>query len=115
MIEVIAGAAIVLGSNAIMEWLGSAVSSGKTYASMPPGAERSPLSGTLARRHVVAGGEFVTADAPKSVFRDRRRATCDKASPAAAVMLHLRSCYVSKAAILTIPVQPVPVENRSPA
>jgi hypothetical protein len=33
----------------------------------------------------------------------------------AAVMLHLRSCYVSKAAILTIPVQLVPVENRSPA
>src|ERR1700722_14236210 len=32
-----------------------------------------------------------------------------------AVMLHLRSCYVSKAAILTVPVHPVPVENRSPA
>ena len=31
------------------------------------------------------------------------------------VMLHLRSCYVSKAAILTVPVHPVPVENRSPA
>jgi hypothetical protein len=39
---------------------------------------------------------------------------CDKASPAAFVMLHLRSCYVSKAAILTIPVRSVPVENRSP-
>ena len=33
----------------------------------------------------------------------------------AAVMLHLRSCYVSKAAILTIPAPLVPVENRSPA
>jgi hypothetical protein len=32
-----------------------------------------------------------------------------------AVMLHLRSLYVSKAAILTIPVLSVPVENRSPA
>src|SRR6476646_2316936 len=32
-------------------------------------------------------------------------ATCDKASPAAAVVLHLRSCYVSKAAILTLPVR----------
>jgi hypothetical protein len=32
-----------------------------------------------------------------------------------AVMLHLRDCYVSKAAILTIPARPVPVENRSPA
>jgi hypothetical protein len=41
--------------------------------------------------------------------------TCDKASPARAVMLHLRACYVSKAAILTIPAPLVPVENRSPA
>ena len=32
-----------------------------------------------------------------------------------AVMLHLRACYVSKAAILTVPVLLVPVENRSPA
>jgi hypothetical protein len=40
---------------------------------------------------------------------------CDMASPVAAVMLHLRSCYVSKAAILTLPIQSVPVENRSPA
>jgi hypothetical protein len=35
----------------------------------------------------------------------------DKISPAAAVMLHLRACYVSKAAILTIPVRSVPVEK----
>ena len=41
--------------------------------------------------------------------------TCDKAASAAAVMLHLRSCYVSKAAILTALVQLVPVENRSPS
>jgi hypothetical protein len=41
--------------------------------------------------------------------------TCDKASPVRAVMLHLRACYVSKAAILTIPAPLVPVENRSPA
>ena len=34
---------------------------------------------------------------------------------AAVVVLHLRSRYVSKAAILTLPIQPVPVENRSPA
>jgi hypothetical protein len=44
-----------------------------------------------------------------------RHRTCDKASPDAAVMLHLRSCYVSKAAILTLPVQFVSVENRSPS
>ena len=41
--------------------------------------------------------------------------TCGKASPATAVMLHLRSRYVSKAAILTVPVPRVSVENRSPA
>ena len=45
----------------------------------------------------------------------RKIRTCDKASPACAVMLHLRACYVSKAAILTISVPSVPVENRSPA
>jgi hypothetical protein len=50
----------------------------------------------------------------KMAFSRRRKSRCDKASPAAAVMLHLRSCYVSKAAILTIPVRSVPVENRSP-
>jgi hypothetical protein len=45
----------------------------------------------------------------------RAQSTGDKAAPALLVMLHLRSCYVSKAAILTIPVHSVPVENRSPA
>jgi hypothetical protein len=39
---------------------------------------------------------------------------CDKAPPSAAVMLHLRARYVSKAAILGLPGQIVPVENRSP-
>jgi hypothetical protein len=43
------------------------------------------------------------------------RTTCDKASSALVVMLHLRFRYVSKAAILTLPIQLVPVENRSPA
>ena len=43
------------------------------------------------------------------------RTTCDKASSALVVMLHLRFRYVSKAAILTLPIQSVPVENRSPA
>ena len=33
----------------------------------------------------------------------------------AAVMLHLRACYVSKAAILTDPALPVSAENQSPA
>ena len=51
----------------------------------------------------------------KTAFHRRRQSRCDKASLDAAVMLHLRYCYVSKAAILTIPVRSVPVENRSPA
>jgi hypothetical protein len=51
----------------------------------------------------------------KTASGNRCKRTCDKASPTAAVMLHLRSCYVSKAAILTVPVPLVPVENRSPA
>jgi hypothetical protein len=42
-------------------------------------------------------------------------AGCGKASPTACLMLHLRSRYVSKAAILTVPVFLVLVENRSPA
>jgi hypothetical protein len=50
-----------------------------------------------------------------SRFANGREIACDMASLAVAVMLHLRSCYVSKAAILTVPVLFVPVENRSPA
>jgi hypothetical protein len=60
--------------------------------------------------------EFVGVDLLGN--RHRRIAptiTCDNASSAAAVMLHLRSCYVSKAAILTLPGQFGPVENRSPS
>jgi hypothetical protein len=56
---------------------------------------------------------------PKIALEDGARGglneACDKASPARAVMLHLRACYVSKAAILTVPAHFVPVENRSPA
>jgi|SoimicMinimDraft_4_1059732.scaffolds.fasta_scaffold409272_1 hypothetical protein len=62
-----------------------------------------------------AGGEQATADPLKMTSGQPQQATCDIASPVAAVMLHLRACYVSKAAILTIPVRAVPVENRSPA
>jgi hypothetical protein len=39
---------------------------------------------------------------------------CDKAPPLAAVMLHLRARYVSKAAILGVPASIVPARNRSP-
>jgi hypothetical protein len=55
----------------------------------------------------------------KPEFRGRIRndesAGCDKAAPVACLMLHLRSRYVSKAAIFTVPVLLALVENRSPA
>jgi hypothetical protein len=62
-----------------------------------------------------AQATFAMATCLKMTFGNQHQGICDKASPVVAVMLHLRSCYVSKAAILTIPVQLVPVENRSPA
>lgn len=59
--------------------------------------------------------KFAAPDSRQKASGGHFKRTCDKASPAAAVMLHLRSCYVSKAAILTSPVLSVPVVNRSPA
>jgi len=62
----------------------------------------------------VRAEKFAAPDAPKKsdpADAETRIRTCDKAAPARSVMLHLRSCYVSKAAILTVPVQPVPVEK----
>jgi hypothetical protein len=41
--------------------------------------------------------------------------TCDNAALTTVVVLHLRARYVSKAAILTLPIRYVSVENRSPA
>src|SRR5947208_4519390 len=49
--------------------------------------------------------KFAAADLLKTSIGNRCQVWCDKASPAAAVVLHLRSCYVSKAAILTVPVR----------
>jgi hypothetical protein len=63
----------------------------------------------------LPAGIFRRAKGGETARGQRRKLTCDKASPARAVMLHLRACYVSKAAILTIPAPLVPVENRSPA
>jgi|SRR5450631_1854698 hypothetical protein len=51
----------------------------------------------------------------KIALKEWRRWMRDKASPGAPVMLRLRFCYVSKAAILAVPVHVVPTENRSPA
>jgi hypothetical protein len=47
---------------------------------------------------------FEADDSPEiSPFSRTKKPMCDKRSLARGVMLHLRACYVSKAAILTIP------------
>jgi hypothetical protein len=55
------------------------------------------------------------ADSSREAARTAEFEACAISGDHIAVMLHLRSLYVSKAAILTIPVLSVPVENRSPA
>jgi hypothetical protein len=70
---------------------------------------------TLPSTGAPTADQFAAADLREKHRWKSRPRDCDKAAPATAVMLHLRGCYVSKAAILTIPVQSVPVENRSPA
>jgi hypothetical protein len=79
-------------------------------ASTPPPADRGAA-------RVEPSGKFLTADFSfeRTGVADTKTAACDKASPVRVVMLHLRACYVSKAAILTIPALHGPVENRSPA
>jgi hypothetical protein len=63
--------------------------------------------------HLAA--ESPDGNAGRTDFRATSKSSRDMASPLAGVMLHLRFCYVSKAAILTVPVSLVPVGNRSPA
>jgi hypothetical protein len=64
---------------------------------------------------IAAGGANFATGTACGARKKRRKTSCGKAAPDVAVMLHLRSRYVSKAAILTVPVPPVPAENRSPA
>jgi len=73
----------------------------------------------------MATGDVPTGAVGKTAYGERRgqnmrlkiclKRACDNARPACAVMLHVRARYVSKAAILTVPASPMPVENRSPA
>ena len=60
------------------------------------------------------GGRITSKESTRMSVENHRRWRCGEASPAAAVMLHLRACYVSKAAILTVPVQVVPTEIEVP-
>ncbi|HEV7636268.1 MAG TPA: hypothetical protein VGO54_12615 [Bradyrhizobium sp.] len=61
------------------------------------------------------GGKNAAANRSADALASHRVVTCDKAAPVGVVVLHLRARYVSKAAILTLPIRSVSVENRSPA
>jgi hypothetical protein len=66
----------------------------------------------------IQGGDFDAAAVAKSCARGRASQVATHPTHGAAggrVMLHLRSRYVSKAAIFMIMVSPIPIENRSPA
>jgi hypothetical protein len=64
---------------------------------------------------LVGGQASALLPTPQKVILGLLDRTCDATPCEAGVMLRLRFCYVSKAAILTVPVRHVPVENRSPA
>jgi hypothetical protein len=91
------------------EWNGSGT------RSFPPAAHPThavgggtirPRRGAETSVSVGRGREFGVVEAGKNASEISSRAVCDKASPVAVVMLHLRFCYVSKAAILTVLVCP---------
>jgi len=100
-----------------MEWRGEIRSGGELDAAMRW------VNGTIPRALSVGPDVTGLGGLPKSgrLIRVREAArtaafeACAINGDQIAVMLHLRSLYVSKAAILTIPVLSVPVENRSPA
>ena len=87
------------------------------HAAMHRSAERMARELTPKSRSTIAvgGASLPARTACQAPSKKRRNTSSGKLAPGAAVMLHLRSRYVSKAAILTVPVSPVPVENRSPA
>ena len=78
------------------------------HAAMHPAAERIAACDSAKRQAGPPGTERICSAecAEKSRPALAGIGTCGKAAPAPAVMLHLRSCYVSKAAILTVPAQP---------
>jgi hypothetical protein len=89
---------------------------------MAPRRTRVDADGAAANAHehrAAQDGKIASVDPQQkscgAACNSHPKQMCDKASPAHAVMLHLRARYVSKAAILTTPAHFVPVENRSPA
>jgi hypothetical protein len=65
--------------------------------------ERCPVSPADAAEVTLEGVCPGAIRAAKSGLPQRGKARCDKASDHAPVMLHLRACHASKAAIFTIP------------
>jgi hypothetical protein len=65
--------------------------------------KRCPVSLTDAAEVTLEGVSPGAIRAARSGLPQRGKARCDKASDHAPVMLHLRACHASKAAILTIP------------
>ncbi len=74
-----------------------------------------PMTARVALRPVVEMSATRVKAKTAGAHFAASKMTRDMACLNVAVMLHLRACYVSKAAILTVPVSLVPVENRSPA
>src|SRR4051812_36731766 len=66
--------------------------------------DREWVRGTL--RRLRKTGLHFTALGRRRCVGSCWRGCCDKASPSGCLMLHLRSRYVSKAAILTVPARP---------
>jgi hypothetical protein len=79
-------------------------------SSREPGIQK-PCAAARFRFYVQEGASGMTNQSGCGSLQ----AGCGKAALVACLMLHLRSRYVSKAAILTTPVLLVLVENRSPA
>ena len=91
---------MVLASSAIMEGL-KAAPMFHSIGHADHASARGTISVIGARgrgpRVRAKGAESVAVELAEKWPANIGQAACDKASPAIAVMLHLRSCYVSKA------------------
>ena len=114
--KVVLGDGEVSPSNAITERLGNRQGSrGSAHAAMRVAGEQISDWLTPVNFGFALADELPESVGLKMALESRLARHATRRRLAAVVVLHLRSRYDSKAAILTIPVQPVPVENRSPA
>ena len=101
---VVFGVAVSASSNAQMEGWRVFRSRGEPDPAMQMRLKRSPSTPNGSAVDSRGRHDLVARFAGRAAHESR-----------GAVMLHLRSLYVSKSAILTISALSVPVENRSPA